>query len=616
MPNRSFNIIVRLALLLCFTALANPGISLARTQDYIHGPAVRAVEPAPFRIMEPVAPRLQASDSSEQDRLEALQLAEADALRTQFLLKIAEFGVPSLALIALFVYLNLRFRRVRQASSRVLAQWRDNVRKSQELYAKLSKAYLIFVAAQPERLTLLEPEGLTDKRYRETLSSFADLCRRTHAAESLLSLAEQAFNSTDGPSISGFARVVSLVRTDEMSLNDSHILESEAILKGLLAERKLYPVQLLSDQEAAFSKVSLELAQIKQAFDVTTESRAKLNVLLSDLDGLKSKFAELGLRVAVGDNLYTSLSRELGKRIAIIDRDPLLAFASAQPVEANFDLLKTEIAQAVELCGALSHVDRDLCDAQDTIDEMRSRDVQFAYPGTATSEAGSSEKFLLVAESGFSLDESVERAGKLLQRAARALVVRCLWLANDNLDDAREITQEVVQFTADVLAAKGFVEQNLEPVKTRLEKLQAGLAEAQQSLAALQAEFLPENFEGEPEKFGRAHRLCLIAAVRLEAMVRAPYFGQHFCFARGQLEELNSEVQERQEQLLEISAKLEAELLIAGSDWASLAAAAQEQEKLANQSKLEASYDYSIAEKARLSIRVAGYTADSGITRR
>ncbi len=501
--------------------------------------------------------RIAAEKRAEQDRIEAEHRAVENARRAEQMKTIALYGLPSLALIGLLIFLTLRFRRTRARASEVLEKSRTELQNAGHWYVQLEEAYLGFLKRQTDWQKRFDPKGKTAKQFAEAVGWYANLTTRKLAAADMFERAEKSFNSARWPLTGGLERTIAILTVEEVTVSDRNLsIEEAELFKGLVVETKYAPAELLANMEELFAKTNKALAQIKKAFEGAAQNRQDIAQLLAEVEALKSDgLAKAGLSFKPYEGRHSQIARERDAVLALIDKDPLSAFAGSEEVEEKARLLKADIEHAIKLSGSLAQTAKEVEDARKRVSDVRAANVGYNYPEKAGSDdRQAGEKFLL-AEHGFNPDNDTQEAALRLADARAALLDGKLELAEKMKAASSAASAKAVALVEEILNAKVFVEKQVLPVRQNLTRLQSELPEAGKKVDALKADFLAKNYAGEPEKLVRAQKVADSTEAEL-AKVRKAYFEQSFMSSRRLLENVGGEISNSRGKLVEIATRL------------------------------------------------------------
>lgn len=498
--------------------------------------------------------QVEAARRAEQDRKDAAQRAIDDAERNKTITMIASIVIPGIGLLVLFFFLNSRYRKARTRASELLEKTRADLQNAGHWYEQLEEGYLGFLKRQTDWQKRFDPKGRTAKQFSEAVGWYANLTTRKLAAADMFERAEKSFKSAHWPTTGGFDKTIAILSSEEVTVSDKNLsIEDAELFKGLVVESKYAPAELLADMEALFGKTNKALAEIKRAFEGAAKNRTEIAELLTQVEGLKGKLAELNLSFDPYADRYNQIGKERDEFLAIIDKDPLAAFGGTQKVEEDAKQLKADIERAIGLNATLSEADKQLKAAGARVQEVRGQEVSFKYPD-AQGGGKNADKFLLQ-EPGANPDNFIAEATTHLDEARKALLAGKLDLAVEENEASCKASQQAVDLVGSVLAAKAYVEKQVLLVRENLGRLQAELPDGGKNVDALKADFLAQNFTGEPEKLASAQKVNQATEAEL-AKVRQSYFEQSFVGARRLLENVGAEVQGSREKLVEIATRL------------------------------------------------------------
>lgn len=497
---------------------------------------------------------------AEQRRLQVIEdarLAEEAVKRNEAIrFNLMIFGPPgTIAVILLILFFVYRSRKA--ATDKLVASWRERMTASSTNYQRLESGYFGFLqhqAAWQEKF-----KGTTAAKFKTAVTDFANYSARQLAANRRFQEAEKLAQGARYPfALFGtFSKVNALLTQTSIKITGQELpLEMASLYGGLVEEKEYTPAEVLAEMEQLFDKTNKALAAIKGAFDGAAQNKKDIDVLDASVVALKPELQSVGLNFDPYETTYKGLTEGKTAFIAILDSNPLDAFAGSEQVEAGFEALKTSLLRAIGIQKSFADTEKAIGKSTTRVATVRGQavDYKYALTGKEARELASGATFLLNEENG-NPDNLLAEANDHFTKAKAACLAGELDKAADEKAMAEKSATDANALVDTILAAKAFVEKQLVPVRTSLGKLQGDIPGATTAVTALKAEFLAKNFPGEPEKLDNANAVSDSTEAEL-AKVKKAYEEQRYLAARKRLETVGGNIQSATDDLVEIHTRL------------------------------------------------------------
>ncbi|PSB21033.1 hypothetical protein C7B76_05535, partial [filamentous cyanobacterium CCP2] len=465
--------------------------------------------------LDTYAAQLQAQ--AEQEQQQAEQEAEAARLQAERAQQWAEFrstvttyGPPSAAgagSVAGMVWLTLRYRRKRSAAQSAVKDWQERLNNANELYLKLYDRYFGFLRLQTDWSTKFQ--GRTRTQYEAAITDFTDLTVRLEAANQRLQAAQDAIQRDRFPLIGGFEQAVERLTTEPVIVTGQELpLEMASLFGGIVAQTTYAPEELLAAMAELFDRANGALAEIVQAVEGAEQNRQNLLSCLEEIHQTRSALASLNLPFQPYEPRLQHIQQTQQQFESIQEADPLEAYPASQTVLENAHRLQADLKRAIDLHQALLSIQTSIEAAIHHAHTVRQQTVEYRYPQTLeeATPVQQPQRFTLAEVDG-NPDEQVELARQQQQIGLTLLRQGQLEQAEDLYQTAKTTAQQAYQLVDDILAAKAFVEENVQPVRHRWSALISEIPDAETALKRLKQEFIAQSYAPEPQKLEKAKQV-------------------------------------------------------------------------------------------------------------
>jgi uncharacterized membrane protein YgcG len=531
------------------------GINAAVTE---HFAAIKRQEA--WRLQQIENDKQAAIRQAEQRRLQVIEdarLAQEAAERNAAIQFYLMVGGPPGAILIILGIMFIMYRSRKAATDKLVATWRERMTASSTNYQRLETGYFGFLthqAAWQEKF-----KGTTAAKFKVAVTDFANYSARQLAANRRFLEAEKLASGARYPfALFGtFSKVNLLLTQTSIKITGQELpLEMASLYGGLVEEKEYKPEEVLAEMEQLFDKTNKALAAIKGAFDGAAQNKKDIDVLDASVVGLKPDMQTVGLNFDPYETIYKGLVEGKTAFLAILDSNPLDAFAGSEKVEAGFEALKATLLRAIGIQKSFADTDKAIGKSTTRVATVRGQvvDYKYALTGKELRELASGATFLLNEENG-NPDNLLADANDHFVKAKAACLAGELDKADGEKAKAEKAAADANALVDAIFAAKALVEKQLVPVRTSLGKLQGDIPGATTAVTEIKAEFLAKNFPGEPEKLDNANAVSESTEAEL-AKVKKAYEEQRYLAARKRLETVGGDIQNATDDLVEIHSRL------------------------------------------------------------
>jgi hypothetical protein len=459
---------------------------------------------------------------------------------------------------ALAIWLLVRYVRTRSRARKEIARWQGKLDKLNELAIKLETGYLGFLKEQGDWSRKFK--GTTLARYREAVSDFAEFTARQRAAAGLLEKARQAYSRCFFPFVGGYREAVKLTTSTEVVITGEELpLEMATLFGGLVHRTEYDPDGLIKALDDLFEKTDRALSSILAAFRQAEGNRAGTDASLKAVSAAQITFREHGLPFQPYQERNTDLSLRLAELVVTLASDPLASLAPSGKLKQEAEHLQADVQQAIVLKGELLAINGRLETLTGRIRNLRSEPAGYKFPlsdGESKPEGADAARLTLNEEGG-NPDPHVADAQRHAAASHKALLAGQLDRSRKLQGDASQAIQSAEAAISAVFEARLFVFDRVPDARLFLGSLEKFIPGAEESVAALTAEFVESNYGEEPQSLENARRLAQSFPTRM-ARVKQAYDEQRYLAARKLLDELISEINGATSKLIAVSSTLAA----------------------------------------------------------
>jgi len=499
------------------------------------------------------AERIAAIKRAEQEKIAAAQAAE----RNHKILVAVEIGGPILIVLLILGFLWARKRKAFAKAGQEIASWDALFQVANSNYIELESHYLDFLKRQGANW-MDKFKGSTLTRYTAAVSAYADLSARIQTAKKLLDSAKKANDSGNIFSVAGNEAAYAMLTTSDVTIDSKSLSFEQQGLFGALLDGKgantKKPKELLDDMDNLFRTTNSTMADIMKAFEGSEQNRKDIDRLFGEVDGLKENLAAAKLSFDAYSGAYATLSKAKDAFLAILDSDPLEAYEESEQVEADAEALKAKIGKAIELRNSLASTDKAINDAAKRVSDVRGQAADYQYPDGGEAAAGASVTYLLN-ERGDNPDEELAEARKQFDAAVTFVLNGDLDKSSKAKANAEAKAAEAVAVVTKVLAAKDTVKKQVPIIHTALTKLVGEIPAGDDSLAALNAGFLPANFDSAPGQMKQAKKIAESTTSQLAA-IKAAFFEQRYVAAAELVATVTGDIQGSRNGIIAVHTRL------------------------------------------------------------
>ncbi|MBS2010106.1 MAG: hypothetical protein JST01_23860 [Cyanobacteria bacterium SZAS TMP-1] len=492
-----------------------------------------------------------------QKRAEAERIAAAERAKTVHTITVAvEIGGPILLLLIVLGVLYGRKRKAFNKAAKEIGEWETLFQTADANYIELESHYLDFLKRQGANWND-KFKGTTLTRYTAAITAYADLSARIQTASKLIASAKKANDSGNIFSVAGNEAAYAMLTSADVTIDSKSLSFEQQGLFGALLDGKANtkkPKELLDDMDNLFRTTNSTMAAIMQAFEGSEQNRKDIDRLFGEVDALKANLTEAKLSFDAYQGDFDAVGKAKAAFLAILDSDPLTAFDKSQKVEADAEALKAKIGHAIELRNSLASTEEVINKADARIKEVRGQSADYAYPDGGSPATGAAVNFLLN-EAGNNPDEALSEAREAFSSAVTLVVAGKLDESRKAKAEAESKAGEAVAVVAKVLAAKDLVKKQVPVVHGVLTKLTGEIPAGEEALAALNAGFLPANFDSAPGQIKRANAVKESTSSQLAA-VKAAFFEQRYVAAAALVQTVTGDIQGSRDGIIAVQTRL------------------------------------------------------------
>lgn len=467
------------------------------------------------------------------------------------------YGLPLLIALLLLARL-IQFLILKGRLKKSEAEWTEKFDKANTNFLEMRNEYFAFLQAQGTDWSK-RFKGKTLTTYTAAAKKFGDLSARMKVALDRLTEARKGLATKNF--LTGVALVkkgIAGLETEPVKIAGNALPFDMVDLFGSVVEEQTHatPRAMLEGMADLFRDSNTALASIVKSFEGARKNRDDITALVGQIDTIKVTLTEKGLTFTPYETRFAELKAGETAFVAIIDSDPLGAFAGSEEVETGIGELKTFIERAIALKDSLASTDGVIAASTKKVTDQRGVVVDYKYALGKGEERGLTEgaKHILNEEGG-NPDNDLSDAREHLSNALKAVLEGRLDDATTEKKAAEESAGKASTLVDTILAAKAFVEKGVVPQRTALDSLRGALPGAETAVTQLKAEFLEKNYTGEPAKYDAALGVADSTDAQL-AMIKKAYDEQRYLAARKRLEAVDRSIDNASDQLVAIHSRL------------------------------------------------------------
>lgn len=468
-----------------------------------------------------------------------------------------KFGVPGLILLLLLLRLG-QFMVLRGRLKKSEAEWTELFNNANTNFLQMREEYFTFLQAQGTDWSK-KFKGKTLTTYTAAVKQFSDLSARMEIALKRLTEARKGLATKNFVTGVGLVKKgIALLETEPVKVAGNELPFDMVDLFGSVVEEQTHtsPREMVKGMADLFAQANKALASIVKSFRGAKQNRDDITGLVAQIETIKGTLAEKNLAFTPYETRYAQLKAGEAAFVAIIDSDPLGAFAGSEEVETGIEELKKFIERAIALKDSLATTEGAIAKSTKKVADQRGVAVDYRYPlgGSEQKELTAGANHILSEDNG-NPDTQLTDAREHLSNALKAVLEGRLDDADREKKASEAKATEASNLVDTILAAKAFVEKDVVPQRSALNKLRGDIPGATTAVTQLKAEFLEKNYTGEPGKLDNANSVADSTDAEL-AKIKKAYDEQRYLAARRRLEAVNTSIDHATDQLVEIHTRL------------------------------------------------------------
>ena len=450
-------------------------------------------------------------------------------------------GVIGVLLLILVIWLTLRYRGRRREAEKHLAEFGAKVDSSTELGVKLKDGYWGFLSEQSDWKSRFVDDTLI--AFEAALKDYGKFVALQEAAIVRRREIQEALKSARWPGVSKLDEGIALATTVPVPVTGDDIpLDQAKLFEGLVEHEEYLPPELLEGMDDRFTRTNKALAEIVNAFKGARQNRKDIEELLGTITETKPALEAAELVFDPYEDRLAAIKAGKDAFLAILQGNPLRAFANSEVVEADTETLKADLLRAIEIKTSLPGIMADIEKVEDRAASQRGKTATYSYQisGDEAAPESAGEKFKLTAKNGN--PDPILATSRRHHKSCDELVYA------GKLDEADKARQDAIErhtaankLITDTLTAKTHLEKKVTPAHTTFAALSDEIPAGNEAVTELKSDFLPKNIKGYPGKLTTAEAVRDKHAATM-AKVKELYDAQDFLKARAVLDGQQSEI--------------------------------------------------------------------------